>query len=46
MHVCCWLRRRRKRKDGKLVPGPDRVTPFLGGLVEMVRAARWGRLVQ
>ncbi|PRW58849.1 cytochrome P450 [Chlorella sorokiniana] len=30
------FRMARKRKDGKLVPGPDRVTPFLGGLVEMV----------
>lgn len=37
---CPCPRCRRKRKDGKLVPGPDRVTPFLGGLVEMVRAAR------
>lgn len=26
----------RRRKDGKLVPGPSRVTPFLGGLIEMV----------
>ena len=32
---CCC----RRRKDGKLVPGPDRVTPFLGGLIEMVRQA-------
>lgn len=28
--------RRRRRRDGKSVPGPRRVTPFLGGLVEMV----------
>ncbi|KAL4859752.1 Cytochrome P450 710A2 [Chlorella vulgaris] len=30
------FRMARQRKDGKLVPGPDRVTPFIGGLVEMV----------
>lgn len=30
------FRMARRRKDGKLVPGPERVTPFLGGLIEMV----------
>ncbi|PSC76027.1 cytochrome P450 [Micractinium conductrix] len=30
------FRLKRRRKDGQLVPGPDHVTPFLGGLVEMV----------
>lgn len=27
----------RKRGDGKKVPGPARVTPLFGGIVEMVK---------